>query len=286
VYLLLVILLVFVGIEIGTNVGTQASSLAQLVPEITERIERPVSIPVPAHLRSIKETVINAIGTQLRMHTDEIARFLPKLGLEVLTYSKNLIFLVIVPILSFFILQDGRKIRDELLALIRTGRSRELIDDILADIHVLLLQYMRALLILCGATFVVFSVVFSMMGVPYALLLASIAFPLEFIPVVGPLVAALIVIVVIAISGFPHLLWVIVFLGCYRMFQDYVLSPNLMSAGIELHPLLVIFGVFAGGEMGGIAGTFLSVPALALVRILYIRIRKNLIAREPVGTIA
>ena len=69
-------------------------------------------------------------------------------------------------------------------------------------------------------------------------------------------------------AGYPHVLWVVIFLGIYRMFQDYVLSPHLMSKGVELHPLLVIFGVFAGGEIGGVAGIFLSVPALALMRLL------------------
>ena len=65
-----------------------------------------------------------------------------------------------------------------------------------------------------------------------------------------------------------------IFLLAYRMFQDYVLSPHLMGQGVEVHPLLVLFGVFAGAEVAGVAGTFLSVPVLALVRILYLRIRK------------
>ncbi len=60
----------------------------------------------------------------------------------------------------------------------------------------------------------------------------------------------------------------------YRMFQDYVRSPHLMGRGVQLHPLLVLFGVFAGGELAGVAGPFLSVPALALARILYLRIRR------------
>ena len=48
-------------------------------------------------------------------------------------------------------------------------------------------------------------------------------------------------------SGFPHVLWVLHLSSrCYRMFQDYVLSPHLMSNGVELHPLLVILGVIAG----------------------------------------
>jgi predicted PurR-regulated permease PerM len=58
------------------------------------------------------------------------------------------------------------------------------------------------------------------------------------------------------------------------MLQDYVVSPHLMGRGVELHPLLVLFGVFAGAEVAGIAGTFLSVPVLALFRILYLRLRK------------
>jgi predicted PurR-regulated permease PerM len=47
-----------------------------------------------------------------------------------------------------------------------------------------------------------------------------------------------------------------------------------MEQGVELHPLLVLFGVFAGAEIAGVPGTFLSVPVLALLRILYLRIRK------------
>ena len=69
-----------------------------------------------------------------------------------------------------------------------------------------------------------------------------------------------------------------IFLVAYRMFQDYFLSPHLMGQGVELHPLLVLFGVFAGAEVAGVAGTFLSVPVLALVRILYVRTRRSKLA--------
>jgi predicted PurR-regulated permease PerM len=147
--------------------------------------------------------------------------------------------------------------------------GKEAARETLADAHELLLLYMRALLFLCCATLISFSIVFSVMGVPYALLLASIAFPLEFIPLVGPLVAAVTIITVSVVSGYAHVLWVVIFLGVYRIFQDYVLSPHLMSKGIELHPLIVILGVLAGGEIGGVAGIFLSMPVLALIRLLY-----------------
>jgi predicted PurR-regulated permease PerM len=73
-----------------------------------------------------------------------------------------------------------------------------------------------------------------------------------------------------AFSG--RLLTILIFIVAFRMFQDYVVSPHLMGRGVELHPLLVLFGVFAGAELAGVPGTFLSVPVLALIRILYRRV--------------
>jgi predicted PurR-regulated permease PerM len=110
-------------------------------------------------------------------------------------------------------------------------------------------------------------------GVPYSVLLAAIAAPLEFIPVVGPLTASVIILLVASFSGYQHLLWIVIFLGAYRIFQDYVLAPYLMSEGVELHPLLVIFGVLAGEEIGGISGMIISVPLIATLRVIFVRLQ-------------
>ncbi len=91
---------------------------------------------------------------------------------------------------------------------------------------------------------------------------------------IGPFTAGVAILVVAAVAN-SHVLAILVFLLAYRMFQDYMLSPHLMGQGVELHPLLVLFGVFAGAEVAGVPGTFLSVPLLAFVRILYRRFRKS-----------
>jgi predicted PurR-regulated permease PerM len=90
----------------------------------------------------------------------------------------------------------------------------------------------------------------------YALLLAMLAFPLEFIPLIGPLVAGAIIVGVCEFNDYPHIGMVLAFLVIYRIFQDYVLSPHLMKRSIKQHPLVIIFGVFAGGEIGGLGGIF------------------------------
>jgi predicted PurR-regulated permease PerM len=261
-FLLVIAVLVAFVTFIGQSVGGQAAQLADQIrtPQFAGQVRNWQLLGLP-------------VGKQIVGHYDEILGMVPRITLRVLSASGNLIYLVIIPILSFFILKDGRTIRDSFLEWFDSGRAAA--QETLLDAHVLLLQYMRALLSLCLVTLIVFSIVLSAMGVPYSILLATIAFPLEFVPLVGPLISAAVIIGVSALSGYPHVLIVVGFLALFRVFQDYLLSPHLMSQGVELHPLLVIFGVFAGGEIGGIPGVFLSVPVLALMRLGWHHLRKR-----------
>jgi len=272
--------------EIGSRVVDQASTLTKdLPPKIKLWVETPSQ---SASFNEIKVKVLERVQTDIGDWSTRIISALPQAGIKFLSVASELIFVVIVPILAFFFLKDARVIREHMLELVEPGPRRALLDDVLADTHLLLAHYMRALFLLSMATFAAYGIFFAIMGVPYAVLLAAVAGLLEFIPMIGPLTAGA-VIVLIAATTNSHVLAILIFLLAYRMFQDYILSPHLMGQGVELHPLLVLFGVFAGAEVAGIAGTFLSVPVLALVRLVYVRIRKSrLSARlsaEPVPRI-
>ena len=91
---------------------------------------------------------------------------------------------------------------------------------------------------------------------------------------VGPFTGAIVILAVSGLGGYQHVLWIVAFLAAFRIFQDYVLSPLLLSEGVELHPLLIIFGVLAGGSIAGIPGSFLSVPVLATLRVIFRERRK------------
>lgn len=276
-FLVTIAIIAAFGISVGSVVAGQASNLAAQAPGFLEKI-RQTPAPGPQAVTSIKSQVLGWIEEQVRQHYNDVAMAVPRVAITVLSASRNLIYLIIIPILSFLILRDGRSILAAFLDMIENGQPAA--RDTLADVHELLLLYMRALLILCCTTLVTFSIVLSAMGVPYAILLASIAFALEFIPLVGPLTAAGVIILVAIIGGYGHILWLVIFLGVFRLLQDYVISPMLMSKGVELHPLMIIFGVLAGGEIGGVAGVFLSIPALALIRLFYHRLKKTQVARR------
>ncbi len=212
----------------------------------------------------------------------EAIKWVPQLREVLSRAGRDLTNIFLVPILAFLMLKDGRLICDAVLNLclgdctdVDLRRRRLKIEGVLDDAHTLILEYMRALVLLCIAVLITFSIVLTLMKVRYALLLALLAFPLEFIPLIGPVAAGLIIVGVCEFNHYNHIGGVILFLLGYRIFQDYVLSPHLMNKSIKLHPLLVIFGVFAGGEVGGVGAIFLSVPLLAVARLLFYEYRKQ-----------
>ena len=205
---------------------------------------------------------------------DKVLPLIGRLGPGILSGLGSLAALVLIPILSFFFLKDGMLMRDAIIDCFQP-RRQSLAEEILADLHLLVGQYIRALVLLAIATFVSYSIALSALGVPYAVLLASVAGILELIPFVGPLTAAVVALLVAGLSGYAHLAWILIFLIVYRLFQDYVLSPYLLSSGVALHPLLVLFGVLAGEQVAGVPGMFFSVPVIAALRIFIVRMRRR-----------
>jgi predicted PurR-regulated permease PerM len=275
VYLLLVGLLILTGIAVGSRVVLEADALATRIPELLSRLEKPVElISFPSH-PTFNEAAIWTLQKQLVEHSRELLSLLPAVALGFLSHAGRLVYIVLVPILAFFILKDCALFRSSIFEIFAEGSRRDEIKEIATDVHLLLAEYMRALVLLATAAFATHALFFSLIGVPYGILLATIAFLLEFIPLLGPLLAAIAILMVAGLSDFHHLVWILVFLAVFRVFQDYVLSPHLMSKGAKLQPVVVIFGILAGGQIAGIPGSFLAVPILATLRIVYRQLKKK-----------
>lgn len=273
VYLALVGALVGLAIPIGSKIGEEAVALAGKLPSAVQA-EPLARLPLPAWLENAREQIDAFLIERVQQLGQNVAPLLSAAGEQVLLGLGNLLRLILIPILSFFVLKDGPQIRRAIVTTVHPD-SRELVDGILMDLHLVLARYMRALLFLAIATFVAFGSFFGLMSVPYGLLLAGIAAALEVIPVIGPLVAAVSILLVALLTGYSHVLVLVIFLGVYRLFQDYVLSPFLMSEGVEVHPLMVLLAVLAGEQIAGVPGMFFSVPVIAGVRVILTRLRKH-----------
>jgi len=129
--------------------------------------------------------------------------------------------------------------------------------------------YIRAQLLRSIFAFIAYTAFLLIVQFPYSFAIAAIAALLELIPFVGPLVTAVLVITIAFVTSFPHWIALLIFMGAWRLIQDYVSTPLLFKRGLEMHPLMIIFAIFLGGEIAGVVGMFLMIPAVAAIRILY-----------------
>lgn len=272
VFFLVVVLVAVVGTVMGARIQDEAILLSQQLPEWLKGKSFIDRIPLPGFMEPLRARILGFIQGQMAAGTDQAMPFAKQFGVGVMHAASNLIYLVLVPILSFLLIKEAPDMRAEILSWL-SRPDQKLWSGIVDDLDVLLSRYVRALLLLSIATLICYSIAFSLLGVPYALLLAGAAAILEFIPFAGPLAAVVIAIVVAGFGGYEHLLWLLSFIIVYRLFQDYVLNPYLMSEGVEVSPLMVIVGLLAGDQLGGVAGIFLSVPVMAAMKIVFVRAR-------------
>jgi predicted PurR-regulated permease PerM len=179
-------------------------------------------------------------------------------------------WLILIPILSLFLLKDADTFRDSALQMLPKGRWRWRGDEFFQDVNSALAAYIRAQLTACLFIGVVCALGFTLLGLPSPLVLGLMAGIFEFVPLVGPLLIAVIAAVAAMLhAGIPSALIVLLFLGVLRIVQDYVVYPRLIGQGIHLHPLAVIIAILSGAELAGVAGIFLAIPAVAILTVLY-----------------
>lgn len=230
--------------------------------------------PTPRFLEPLKTRLLAFAEEIMRPGNDKALPVVQQVGAGVAYALASLVYVVVIPILSFLLIMEAPVFKAQFLSWLDRSSARFWV-GIAEDLSFLLTRYVRALLLLSLATFVCYSIVLTLLKVPFSLLMSGVAALLEIIPVFGPLAAAFSIFLIAALNGYEHLLWLVGFFVLYRLFQDYVLNPYLMSEGVEVSPLLVIFGLLAGEELGGVAGIFLSVPALAALKIVLNRIHRN-----------
>ena len=273
IYTLLIVLVVIFFVVVGPKVTHQGARLGQSLPGLLAQLSSGQLANQLGSEHGWSHATTEFVQSFLVTHQDEISQMAQRVGLRTADVAKQAWLLIIVPLLSIFFLKDGRSFSDFLLSTIHSRPQREFLENVLNDLNRMLAHFIRAQLTLAALTLVVYSGFLAIMGVQYALVLGTIGGVLEFIPVVGPLVGAVIIVAVALLMSYQHWLVLVIFLLVWRLIQDYVSSPRIMGESMELHPLAAIFGVMAGGEVAGILGIYLSIPVMASLRIVFRRWR-------------
>jgi predicted PurR-regulated permease PerM len=273
IYSLLLVLVIVFFVLVGPKVTREGAKMGQSLPTVLAQLKSGQLANQLGQEHGWNQRYTLLAQSFLVSHSEEIEQLAQRVGFRVADVAKEAWLFFVVPLLSIFFLKDGRSFSDFLLSTIQSRPQREFLENVLNDLNQMLAHFIRAQLTLAALTLVMYSAVLGIMRVPYALVLGTLGGLLEFIPVVGPLAAALVIVSVALVMSYQHWLILIIFLGIWRLLQDYVSSPRIMGESMELHPLAAIFGVMAGGEVAGILGIYLSIPVMASLRIVLRRWR-------------
>ena len=280
-YFLLIGLLVAIGFALGPRVADESKGLVSTLPAFLDRIATGQIILSMGQSRGWTHERAIQIQQFFLNNRDAIRGYGAGALRDLEEPLSHIWWLILIPILSLFFLKDARAMTFQVVGLGGDPKNRSVLRGIVGDINIMLGSYIRAQLILAGLTAAVLTVVLGLMRAPFAFVLGPLAGVCEFIPVVGPAVASVAIFGIALLSGYSHLLWIFLFLGAWRLIQDYVNAPRIMGKSLEITPLVQIFGVLAGGEIGGVVGALISVPILAVLRILWIRLRDSREGDEP-----
>ncbi len=281
VYVLLIAVLIGIGFLVGPKIADEGKALSAVLPSLVTKLDSGQLVSDFGRNHNWTEARQTQIQNFFMSHKGDLPAFARVLGKKLAAPASHIWWLILIPILSLFFLKDGESMAAGMVELGHDPHEKVTLAGIVTDVNIMLGSYIRSQIILSSLTLVAYTVFLSVMRVPYAFILGPLAGVFEFIPVVGPAIAALSVFLIAVLSGYPHLVPLFLFLGAWRLIQDYVNAPKIMGKSLEITPLVQIFGVLAGGEIGGIVGALISVPVIAILRILWRRMSSPQSADQP-----
>jgi len=255
----------------GTQIEDEATALTQNFPTQITAEQVSNKIPLPDFIEPMRHRILNFVRARIAAGTDQAMPLAQKFGTGLMHAAGGLIYVVIVPILSFFMVREAPRLRRDFLALLEPADCT-FWSGVIEDMDIVVSKYVRALVLLSLVALFAYGIAFTLLGVPYALLLAGLSALLEFIPFAGPLAAVIVTLVIALLSAHQHILWLAIFFLVFRLFQDYILNPLLMNEEVAVRPMFVIIGLLAGEELGGVLGIFLAVPIMAAIKVFALRI--------------
>lgn len=186
-----------------------------------------------------------------------------------LSLTEAVMLLILLPIYTFLILYYRDLIRRFLYAVFRKEHS-EKVSLVIKQTKLMINSYMTGVLIEMGIVAACNSIGLALLGIKYALFFGVLAAVLNIIPYIGMFTATLFTVLVTLTTSnnTSDIVWVIVVMYGIHILDVNILMPKIMASRLRINALISILGVIAGGALTGISGLFLSVPAVAMTKII------------------
>ncbi|MBC3538236.1 AI-2E family transporter [Rufibacter sp. H-1] len=245
-------------IQFGEMVPALKTKFAQILTDLQNFAETTFGVSIQKQTQFLKDTASSGKALVGRTVSGVLGIF-------------SLLFLI--PVYIFLFLLYKPLILNFLFEVFST-RNTQSVAEILHETKSAIQSYIVGLLIEASIVAVMNSVALTILGVPYAILLGVIGAILNLIPYVGGLVAIILPVLMATVTqeGYTTQLLII---GAYALIQfidNNVLVPRIVSSKVQINALISVLAVLLGGALWGVSGMFLSIPMVAVLKIIFDRI--------------
>ena len=192
------------------------------------------------------------------------------LGNTFLSITETVMLLILLPIYTFLILYYRDHIKRFLFAVFRREHSDK-VSCVIRESKTMIHNYMAGLMIEMAIVAVCNSAGLMLLGIRYGIFFGVLAAVLNIIPYIGMFTATLftVLITLTTSSNTSDVIWVIVIMYGIHIIDVNILMPRIVASKLRINALISILGVVVGGALTGISGLFLSVPTIALLKIIF-----------------
>ncbi|MFB9951150.1 AI-2E family transporter [Rhizobium puerariae] len=270
-FVLVFVLSLMLLIPIVINQFTEfAAALPGYISQLQQIISSPETSFLPHWLGAQIETVKQNFSEVL----SQGAGFLGSLLTQIWNSGKAIVdvvsLLIVTPVVAFYILLDW----DRMVAKVDSWVPRDQVDtvrEIAREMNESVAGFIRGQGSLCLILGIFYAVGLSLVGLNFGLLIGFISGMISFIPYIGSLVGLVLSVGVAFVQFWPDYPWIVAVAGVFfvgQFIEGNILQPKLVGQSVGLHPVWLMFALFAFGAMFGFVGLLIAVPAAAVVGVL------------------
>jgi len=264
--LLIVVLLVLAVIP--TLIG-QLTALINSAPEIFRQLQTFLTERFPAlndETSTIRQT-LQSIGDTIKKQGGEVANTLIGSALGVIN---AVVFMVVVPVVSFYLLLDW----DKMVAKVDSWLPRDhapTVRHLAREVDRVLAGFVRGQISVCLALGTFYSAALMLAGLQFGLIVGAIAGAITFIPYIGSLVGGALAIGLALFQFWGDwfsigLIAAIFAIG--QFLEGNIVTPRLVGNSVGLHPVWLLFALSAFGALFGFVGMLVAVPVAASIGVV------------------
>ncbi|WP_261381055.1 AI-2E family transporter [Mucilaginibacter pallidiroseus] len=221
----------------------------------------------------IQQTFGVAITKQDQMVHDALDNSQAMVGRTVNSVLSTLSVVFLLPVYIFLMLYYKTLILNFLFEVFAEENSKK-VSDVLGETKSAIQSYIVGLLIEMIIVAVMNSIALLLLGVKYAILIGSIGAILNLIPYLGGIIAIALPVLMATVTkdGYSTQLGVVIAYIVIQFIDNNILVPRIVSSKVQINALMSIIVVLLGNQLWGVSGMFLSIPFVAVIKIVFDRI--------------